>query len=134
MEGVVAGTDLGEREPAVVVGVTPELVGLGVVYPDEVAGVGRGEADEEVRELPRCAFWSERIIEDDLAADGTAFSGVGVVGVGDPFVGPFGVLFLAWARASCQRALALAVQLAGTVGLPAVSARVASSERVMGCG
>jgi hypothetical protein len=45
VEGVVAGANLGENKSAVVAGVAPELIGLGIVYPNEVAGVGRGEAD-----------------------------------------------------------------------------------------
>ena len=93
MEGVVAGTDLGEREPAVVVGVAPELVALGVVDPDKIAGVGDGEAYEQMGELLRRGCGRERIIEDDLAADGPAFGGVGVVGVRDPVVWPFCILF-----------------------------------------
>jgi hypothetical protein len=70
VEGVCCRADVGEGELAVVAGVAPELVGLGVVDPDEVAGVGRGEADEDGWEnFFGVRFWSERIIEDDLAAD-----------------------------------------------------------------
>jgi len=58
---------------------------LGIVLPRHGRRIGRGESDKQMGQLRRGGL---RIVEDDLAADGSAIGALWIIDAGHPIVRP----------------------------------------------